>query len=134
MHYGNRFGTLPLIAVALLCITREAFLVATSTNVHKVKPHLPHRYPLPTLCLQQNEPALFYPLAAVTELICVLLFLVPGLVPSRNELREAGVRDEAGKYIRNGVVGQVLQGSQGRRGRSGRAYYDGDPRIPLSAV
>lgn len=35
---------------------------------------------------QQNSPALFYTLSATTEFIAALLFLVPGLVPTKQEL------------------------------------------------
>ena len=38
--------------------------------------------------LQQNRADLFYPLVATTEFLCVVLFMVPGLVPSKQELVE----------------------------------------------
>lgn len=50
--------------------------------------------------LEANNPKLFYPLVALTEFIAALLFLVPGLVPTRQELRDGGVRDEKGNRIR----------------------------------
>ncbi|KAI0685460.1 hypothetical protein BC835DRAFT_1421208 [Cytidiella melzeri] len=80
IRYGPKHGIFALLVIALLCIVREAFLCATvSTSA------------------QHNKAAYFYPLVATTELICALLFLVPGIVPSRKELLEAGVRNEKGR-------------------------------------
>ncbi|KAI0685459.1 hypothetical protein BC835DRAFT_1421207 [Cytidiella melzeri] len=79
-RYGPKHGIFVLHLIALLCIVREAFLCATvSTSA------------------QHNKAVYFYPLVATTELIAALLFLVPGIVPSRQELLGAGVRNENGR-------------------------------------
>ena len=42
--------------------------------------------------VQQNNAHLWYPLSALTELLAVLIFAVPGLVPSRAEIaKDLGV-------------------------------------------
>ncbi|KAJ3555282.1 hypothetical protein NM688_g2666 [Phlebia brevispora] len=75
--FGRKYGILVLFLMSLLCLTREAYLAATAGNTAK-----------------QNKAAVWYPLVAVTEFICVVLFMVPGLVPTRKELdvsKELGV-------------------------------------------
>ncbi|KIP06849.1 hypothetical protein PHLGIDRAFT_72041 [Phlebiopsis gigantea 11061_1 CR5-6] len=67
--FGRRYGSLVIFFIAAMCIVREAYLCATAGNVKK-----------------QNRPALFYPLSAAPEFIAMLLFLVPGLVPTKQEL------------------------------------------------
>ncbi|KAJ3555287.1 hypothetical protein NM688_g2668 [Phlebia brevispora] len=66
---GRKHRLILLLAIALLCVTREAFFAATSKNTK-----------------QQNNAHLWYPLAALTELVAVLLFAVLYLVPSRAEI------------------------------------------------
>lgn len=101
--FGRRHGILILMLMGLLCVVREAFTAATADNLRHVR-SLSY---VTSTCVadgvvfpQANKPALFYPLVATTEFICALLFLVPGLVPTRKELQEGGVRDEKGKHIR----------------------------------
>jgi hypothetical protein len=55
----------------LLLLVREAFAAATVHNP-----------------AQADKEALWYPLSALPELLAVLLFAVPGLVPSRAEMVE----------------------------------------------
>ncbi|KAI6132005.1 hypothetical protein EDD16DRAFT_666959 [Pisolithus croceorrhizus] len=66
---GGKYGIYLLIIIALLLVAREAFFAATISN--------------PTA--QDNE-HLWYPLAALTELLAVGIFAVPGLVPARSEI------------------------------------------------
>lgn len=69
---GRRYRTIVLLGIAFLCLVREAFFAAT------------HNHPA-----KQDNPRLWYPLSALTELLAVLLFAMPGLVPSRREIAEA---------------------------------------------
>ncbi|KAI0821018.1 hypothetical protein BC629DRAFT_1587349 [Irpex lacteus] len=94
-RYGPKHGTFVLLLIGVLCVVREAFLCATAST-----------FP------QHNKAAWFYPLVAVTELICALLFLVPRLVPSRQELMEAGIRNEKGKPDYNGGMSNTVGGRQ----------------------
>lgn len=56
-----------LCVIVILLLIREIYLTATLTNS------------------RQNE-ASWYPLAALPELLAVLLFAVPGLIPEKSEL------------------------------------------------
>ncbi|KAL4073620.1 hypothetical protein V8B97DRAFT_1934953 [Scleroderma yunnanense] len=67
--FGARYGIYILCLISLLLLTREAFFAATINNTVK-----------------QNDENWWYPLAALPELVSVVLFSVPGLVPSRAEL------------------------------------------------
>ena len=58
-----------LLLVSLLLLVREAFATATISN-----------------SLKQNNEHLWYPLIALPEIIAVVLYATPGLVPRRNEL------------------------------------------------
>jgi len=59
-----------LLLIGLLLLTREIFYLATNNKT------------------EQYKELLFYPFAAGTELIAVILFLVPGLIPLKRELAE----------------------------------------------
>ena len=66
---GSNYGIYFLLVMSLLLVVREAFFTATVSNT-----------------TQQNNEALWYPLAVVTEFIVVVLFATPGLVPDlRND-------------------------------------------------
>ncbi|KAH7924096.1 hypothetical protein BV22DRAFT_1130132 [Leucogyrophana mollusca] len=67
--FGSTYGIHILCLISLLLLAREAFFTATSNNSAK-----------------QNDENLWYPLSALTELVAVILFAAPGLVPSRDEL------------------------------------------------
>jgi len=67
--FGATHGIHILCLISLLLLAREAFFTATSNNTAK-----------------QNDENLWYPLAALTELVAVVLFAAPGLVPSRADL------------------------------------------------
>lgn len=69
---GRKYRIIVLLAIAFLCLIREAFYAATVNNLSK-----------------QDNARLWYPLSALMELLAVLLFAVPGLVPSRKEIMEA---------------------------------------------
>ncbi|EPS96607.1 hypothetical protein FOMPIDRAFT_88570 [Fomitopsis schrenkii] len=66
---SGTYEILVLLTIAALLLAREAFYAATAHNLR-----------------QQTNEHLFYPLSALTELIAVVLFAVPGLVPAQNEL------------------------------------------------
>jgi hypothetical protein len=67
--FGRINGMYILIIIVLLLMVREVFYIAT---IQKPK-------------VQTNE-ALFYPLAALPEVLVVFLFAIPGLVPPKSEL------------------------------------------------
>lgn len=71
--YGSSLGQVHgmkiLLFTGLFLALREAFYVATLNNIPR-----------------QQEEKLFYPFAAGTELIAVLTFLIPGIVPPKHEL------------------------------------------------
>ncbi|GJE97294.1 hypothetical protein PsYK624_135100 [Phanerochaete sordida] len=69
---GRRHRVVVLLGIALPCLAREAFYAATQKDL-----------------AQQDNARLWYPLSALTELLAVALFAVPGLVPSRREIAEA---------------------------------------------
>ncbi|GJE94631.1 hypothetical protein PsYK624_108020 [Phanerochaete sordida] len=69
---GRKYRIFVLLAIALLCLLRESFYAATLSNLS-----------------QQNNAHLWYPLSALPELLAVLFFAAPGLVPSRLEIAEA---------------------------------------------
>ena len=67
--FGTKHGIFILVVISLLLLIREAFTTATMTNVNR-----------------QNNENLWYPLLALPELLAVMLYSTPGLVPSRDEL------------------------------------------------
>jgi hypothetical protein len=67
--FGATHGIHILCLISLLLLARESFFTATSNNTTK-----------------QNDENLWYPLAALTEFVAVVMFAAPGLVPSRDEL------------------------------------------------
>lgn len=69
--FGAHNGVFILAAISLLLVAREAFFTATMHNT-----------------AEQNNEKLWFPLSALTELIAVVLFLTPGLVPARKEIRD----------------------------------------------
>lgn len=66
---GVRHGNHILLVVSLLLLLREIFATATVTNATK----------------QENE-HFWYPLISLPEILVVLLYTIPGLVPRRDEL------------------------------------------------
>ncbi|KIM55057.1 hypothetical protein SCLCIDRAFT_1221469 [Scleroderma citrinum Foug A] len=67
--FGGRYGLYVLIVISVLLVTREAFFTATFSNSDV-----------------QNNEHFWYPFSALTELLAVLLFMIPDLVPSRSEI------------------------------------------------
>jgi len=67
--FGAKRGVYVLLFISVLLLTREAFLIGTSGDLTK----------------QDNE-HFWYPFAALTELLAVMLFLTSGLVPPKHEL------------------------------------------------
>ena len=67
--FGATHGIAILCIISLLLLTREAFFTATSNNL-----------------IKQNDENWWYPFAALTEFVAVVMFAAPGLVPSRDEL------------------------------------------------
>jgi len=66
---GHTHGMKILLVTGAFLALREAFYVVTMNNLPR-----------------QEEEKLFYPFAATTELIAVLTFLIPGLVPPKHTL------------------------------------------------
>jgi len=67
--FGATYGIHILCIISLLLLVREAFFTATSNELAK-----------------QNDEDWWYPFAALTECVAVVMFASPGLVPSREEL------------------------------------------------
>lgn len=68
---GIRYGNYILLVISFLLMTRELFSIATVTNAPK----------------QENE-HFWYPFVSLTEILVVILYTIPGLVPRRSELQE----------------------------------------------
>ncbi|KAJ3869916.1 hypothetical protein EV359DRAFT_29024 [Lentinula novae-zelandiae] len=67
---GARHGVLIFMLIAILLLLREIFIVATIGSTAK-----------------QNNEHLWYPLVALPELLCIILYAVPGLIPpKRNDV------------------------------------------------
>jgi len=71
---GAKHGKFILLAVAALLLVREAFIAATVT---------PSQHP------KQLDEHYWYPLVALPEILAVILFVTPGLVPTRDELSKS---------------------------------------------
>ncbi|KAK0455349.1 uncharacterized protein EV420DRAFT_1272829 [Desarmillaria tabescens] len=67
--FGEKHGSFILCAISILLIVREAFLTATINNTKAAS----------------NE-HFWYPLVALPEILAVMLYCAPGLVPRRSEL------------------------------------------------
>ncbi|KAG7453204.1 uncharacterized protein BT62DRAFT_878799 [Guyanagaster necrorhizus] len=67
--FGARHGAFILCAISLLLLVREAFLAATISNLKK-----------------ETDEHFWYPLVALPEVLTVMLYCAPGLVPPRSEL------------------------------------------------
>lgn len=65
-----KYGIYILYIVSLLLLVREAFSMATVSNTYK-----------------QNNEHFWYPLVALPEILAVILFSTPGLVPRRSDLQ-----------------------------------------------
>lgn len=70
---GVTLGIFFLVPIAFLLVIRESFFAATLHHQDK-----------------QSDESYWYPLAALPELLAVLLFTVPGLVPPRSALPRNG--------------------------------------------
>jgi uncharacterized membrane protein len=67
--FGEKHGAFIVCAISLLLLVREAFMVATITDEKR-----------------ETEEHFWYPLVALPEILAVLLYCAPGLVPSRSQL------------------------------------------------
>jgi hypothetical protein len=67
--FGATHGIHILCVISILLLVREAFFTSTANN--------------PT---RQNDENWWYPFAALTEFVAVVMFAAPGLIPSRDEL------------------------------------------------
>ncbi|KAG6918310.1 hypothetical protein DXG01_015402 [Tephrocybe rancida] len=68
-NFGARYGSYILMAISLLLLIREAYATATARDRSRA-----------------NNEHLWYPLLALPELLIVMLFAIPGLVPGRAEM------------------------------------------------
>ena len=80
MRYGNYI----LLVISLLLVVRESFATATVKNSAK-----------------QNNEHFWYPFLAVPEILVVVLFSTPGLVPRQDEVPEYSLADTAPQYAAN---------------------------------
>ncbi|KAF4615433.1 hypothetical protein D9613_003543 [Agrocybe pediades] len=69
--FGRRHSVLILLLIALFLLVREIFSMVTVSDSRK-----------------QNTEHFWYPLLAIPELVAVILYSAPGLVPTREELNE----------------------------------------------
>jgi hypothetical protein len=69
--FGATHGKFILLGICALLLIRQTFIAATATPSQHAK--------------QLNE-SYWYPLVALPEILAVLLFLTPGLVPTKDEL------------------------------------------------
>jgi len=75
---GIRYGNYILLIISFLLIIREIFTIATVTNSAK----------------QYNE-HFWYPFVVLPEILSVMLYTTPGLVPRRDELPQYSLADTA---------------------------------------
>lgn len=69
--FGHKHPGIILIVMSALLLVREVYSAATVNSLQR-----------------QNKEKQWYPLIAIPEVIVVLLFGTPGLVPDRKELAE----------------------------------------------
>ena len=65
-RFGERYGSFILTAISALLLVRQGFITGTMSNVEK-----------------QYQEHLWYPLLALPEFLCVVLYGIPGLIPSQ---------------------------------------------------
>ena len=80
--FGKKHGNFILLAISLLLLVRQAFVTATMTPRTRSK--------------QFNE-HFWYPLVAAPELLAVLLYTTPGLVPAKDDLAKESEKGEETK-------------------------------------
>lgn len=73
--FGATHASLLLIIIALLLLVREIFTVATISNVATA-----------------NNEHFWYPLVALPEILCVIIFGIPGLVPPKEAKKVEGLQ------------------------------------------
>jgi hypothetical protein len=66
--FGAKYGIYLLLLISVLLLIREAFATATMNNLSK-----------------QNNEHFWYPLVALPEVLAVLLYTTPHLIPTRAE-------------------------------------------------
>ena len=85
--FGRRHATLILLLISLSLLVREVFTAVTVSNPRT-----------------QNTEHFWYPLLAIPEIVAVILYSAPGLVPSREELDR--------NQSQFGASGNGMQGGQ----------------------
>jgi len=73
--FGAKHGLFVIMAISVLLLVREVFITATVT---------------PSSHAKQLDEHFWYPLIALPEILAVILFMTPGLVPTRDELAKGG--------------------------------------------
>ncbi|KAJ7766351.1 hypothetical protein DFH07DRAFT_737316 [Mycena maculata] len=71
LSFGDRHGNFILVLISIFLLVREVFMTATINNAGR-----------------QDEELLWYPFIAVPEVLAVICYAVPGLVPARSELKK----------------------------------------------
>lgn len=100
-YIGSQFSWLLLILISALLLLRESFLAATINKFDQVS-FCSFIFVCTSIAIantpflqQQNNEKLWYPLVALPEILSVIMFAVPGFVPSRDEIPE----DRRGGYF-----------------------------------
>jgi hypothetical protein len=96
---GIKHGAVIFAAISVTLLIREVFNVATLGNSSVA-----------------NNEAFFYPFVATPELLVVLMFMTPGLVPQKSETSQGTLESQSRDWLplegRNGSS-QVLTRSHG---------------------
>ncbi|KAE9408495.1 hypothetical protein BT96DRAFT_914052 [Gymnopus androsaceus JB14] len=72
--FGATHASILYGIISLLLLIREIFTVATLSNISEA-----------------NNEHLWYPLVALPEFLCVIIFAIPGVIPSREAQEEKGI-------------------------------------------
>ncbi|KAJ7766304.1 hypothetical protein DFH07DRAFT_1058674 [Mycena maculata] len=76
--FGDRHGKYIMCLVSLFLLVREVFMIATIGDLAR-----------------QDKEALWFPLVALPEVLCVVCYAISGLVPPRSELKKQIEMNEA---------------------------------------
>ncbi|KAF9261769.1 hypothetical protein L218DRAFT_973792 [Marasmius fiardii PR-910] len=69
--FGSKHASIILLLLSVMLLVREAFSTATMSDIAKA-----------------NNEAFWYPLVALPEFICAVLYAIPGVIPDKEEARQ----------------------------------------------
>ncbi|KAF9261780.1 hypothetical protein L218DRAFT_930319 [Marasmius fiardii PR-910] len=69
--FGSKHTSIILLLLSVMLLVREAFSTATMSDIAKA-----------------NNEVLWYPLVALPEFICAVLYAIPGVIPDKEEARQ----------------------------------------------